>query len=106
KNILITLKFKQMRNHAKELEEIASDILDQNADAVGGEAKPNYTNRDFINALIIFQHALMDKMYDLQVAERMSFDDMCKMANNCGVDLGKLIFTYTGLDVRDVENFL
>lgn len=38
-----------------ELEAIATDILNQNADAVGKENKPNYSNRDFMNAVIIFQ---------------------------------------------------
>ena len=55
-----------MRSYKKELEEIANDLLNQNADAKGNENKPNYSNRDFMNATIIFQTALMDKMYDNQ----------------------------------------
>ena len=55
-----------MRAYKQELEIIANDILNQNAEAKGNENKPNYTNREFMNALIIFQTALMDKMWDNQ----------------------------------------
>jgi len=40
-----------MRTYKAELEIIASDILIQNSN---GAIKPNYSNRDFMNALIIF----------------------------------------------------
>lgn len=95
-----------MRTYKKELEFIASDILDQNAEAIGNENKPNYTNRDFMNCLIIFQTALMDKMYDNQEYDKMSFGDRINMANQCGLDLKKLIHTYTGLDTHQIENFI
>ena len=35
----------------------AADLLTQNAEAKGNENKPNYSNRDFMNATIIFQTA-------------------------------------------------
>jgi hypothetical protein len=47
-----------MRTYKKELETIADDLLKQNAEAKGNENKPNYSNRDFMNATIIFQTAL------------------------------------------------
>ena len=93
-----------MRTYNKELEIIASDILDQNAEAI--ENKPNYTNRDFMNCLIIFQTALMDKMYDNQDYDKMSIEDRSNMATKCGLDLRKLIHTYTGLDTHQIEKFL
>ena len=40
-----------MNNHEKELELIANDFLDSYG------IKPNFTNRSFMNALIIFQIA-------------------------------------------------
>ena len=40
-----------MRSYKKELEEIANDLLNQNADAKGNENKPNYSKRDFMNAI-------------------------------------------------------
>ena len=95
-----------MRTYNKALEIIASDILDQNAEAIGNENKPNYTNREFMNCLIIFQTALMDKMYDNQEYDKMSIEDRINMATRCGLDLRNLIHTYTGLDTHQIEKFL
>jgi len=95
-----------MRTYKKELEIIATDILNQNAEAIGNENKPNYTNREFMNALIIFQTALMDKMYDNQDYDKMNLEERGNMANQCGFDLRKLIHTYTGLDTHKFEDFL
>ena len=95
-----------MRAYKKELEFIANDILEQNANAKGNENKPNYSNRDFMNATIIFQTALMDKMFDNQDYDDMSIDDRMNMAESCGKELRKLIHTYTGLDTHDVDKFL
>ena len=93
-----------MRSYKNELEAIANDLLTQNAEANGNENKPNYSNRDFMNAVIIFQTALMDKMYDNQ--NGMSLDERMGMAERCGLDLRKLIQTYTGLDIHKFEEFL
>ena len=93
-----------MRSYKNELEAIANDLLTQNAEAKGNENKPNYSNRDFMNAVIIFQTALMDKMYDNQ--NGMSLDERMEMAERCGLDLRKLIQTYTGLDLHKFEEFL
>ena len=68
-----------MRSYKNELEAIANDLLTQNAEAKGNENKPNYSNRDFMNAVIIFQTALMDKMYDNQ--NGMSLDESWKWQN-------------------------
>ena len=95
-----------MRNYKNELEVIANDLLDQNATAKRNENKPNYSNRDFMNAVIIFQTALMDKMYDNQDYDRMCLDDRMKMAESCGMDLRKFIHTYTGLDTHKFEDFI
>ena len=93
-----------MRSYKNELEAIANDLLTQNAEAKGNENKPNYSNRDFMNAVIIFQTALMDKMYDNQ--NGMSLDERIEMAERCGLDLRKFINTYTGLDLHKFEEFL
>lgn len=95
-----------MRSYKKELEAIANDLLTQNAEAKGNEIKPNYSNRDFMNATIIFQNALMDKMYDIQDKDGMSIDDRMNMAESCGFALRKLIHTYTGLDTHKLDDFL
>lgn len=95
-----------MRSYKKELEFIANDILEQNANAKGNENKPNYSNRDFMNATIIFQTALMDKMFDNQDYDDMSIEDRFNMAESCGNELRKLIHTYTGLDTHQIDKFL
>ena len=95
-----------MKNYKQELERIANGILDQSVVAKGSENKPNYSNRDFMNAVIIFQTALMDKMYDVQERENMSIDDRLKMAESCGLGLHKLIHIYTGLDTHKFEEFV
>ncbi len=95
-----------MRAYKKELEEIANDFLNQNADAKGNENKPGYSNRDFMNTVIIFQTALMDKMYNCQDYDGMDIEDRMNMAQSCGLELRKLIFTYTGLDTHKFEDFL
>ena len=95
-----------MRAYKKELEAIANDFLDQNCEATGDENKPNYSNRDFLNAVIIFQTALMDKAWDNQVYIEMSVQDRIDMAVNCGSDLRELIRKYTGLDTHNIEEFL
>lgn len=89
-----------MRSHKKELEVIANDYLIQSG------KKPNFSNRDFMNAAIIFQTALMDKMYDNQDYDDMDVEDRLKMSNQCGLELHKLIRTYTGLNTHKVEDFL
>lgn len=95
-----------MIDYKEELEIIANGLLEQNSNAKGDENKPNYSNRDFMNAVIIFQTALMDKMFDNQNYDNMSIDDRLKMAESCGLELRKLIHTYTGLDTHKVEQFL
>ena len=93
-----------MRTYKVELEIIADDLLNQNAE--GLVDKPNYSNRDFMNAVIIFQTALMDKLFDNQDFDDMPMEDRLKMAESCGQDLRKFIHTYTGLDTHKVEEFL
>lgn len=95
-----------MRSYKNELEVIANDLLIQNAEAKGIENKPNYSNRDFMNATVIFQTALMDKLWDNQEFDEMDIIDRMKMAESCGRELRKFIHTYTGLDTHKFEDFL
>lgn len=91
-----------MKKYAIELEIIANDLLIRTSEG----NKPDYTNREFMNAVIIFETALMDKMYDNQDYDKMSLEDRLKMTESCGLELRKLIHTYTGLDTHELENFL
>jgi hypothetical protein len=59
-----------------------------------------------MNTIIIFQNALMDKMYDNQNYDGMDIEDRLKMVETCGNELRKLIHTYTGLDTHKIEDFL
>jgi len=89
--------------YKKELEIIATSILNQNEE---GATKPNYSNRDFMNTLIIFQTVLMYKMYNTQDYDKMNIEQRLEMANKCGLDLRKLIHTYTSLDTHKIEEFI
>jgi hypothetical protein len=92
-----------MNSFAKELKLIADGLLIQQADEKI-DSKPNYTDSDFLNIILIFQLALMDKMYDLQLREQMNEEDMTNMARNCGQELRKFIKTYTNLDTVELVN--
>lgn len=94
-----------MRTYETYLDAIATDILNQNVEHKG-TLKPNYSNRSFMNTLIIFQTALMDKMYDNQNYIEIDLGDRMKMAENCGLELRELILKYTGLDTHDIDEFL
>lgn len=92
-----------MKNYSEALELIANGILEQAANSGG---KPNYSKRDFLNTVIIFQSALMDKMYDNQNYDNMPMEDRMKMAESCGFELRKFIHTYTGLDTHKIDEFI
>jgi len=85
---------------SNELEILANQIL--NSDGL----KPNLSKRDFFNSLLIFQNALMDKLFDLQDYDNLELLQREKMATKCGEDLRKFIHTYTGLDTHKLEDFL
>ena len=89
-----------MTKYERILEYIANDYLDQNGE------KPNFTNRDFMNTIIIFQTALMDKLFDNQNYDKMDIENRMKMAEACGNDLRKFIHTYTNLDTHNINEFL
>lgn len=89
-----------MNTFKKELELIANEFLENNG------VKPNFSNRDFMNAILIFQTALLDKMWDNQNYDKMDINDREIMAHQCGTELRKLIHTYTGLDTHKIELFL
>lgn len=93
-------------NHSKDLDLLANSFLEQATNAEFGENKPNYTNRDFFNVLIIFQNALMDKMFDNQNYIGMNYEERAEMAMNCGYDLRDFIVKYTGLNPSNIDEFL
>ena len=93
-------------NHAEHLALLANSFLEQAINAKLGENKPNYTNRDFFNVLIIFQNGLMDKMFDNQNYLDMDLIDREQMAINCGNELRDFVLKYTGLNPSNIDEFL
>ena len=86
------------------LENLSNFILDKNSQK--SVPHKNYSNRDFMNALIIFQELLMHKVYEIQNYDKMDCEDRVKMTEQCGKDLRKLIHTYTNLDTHKIEDFI
>lgn len=86
-----------MRN---ELEKMATNIL--NSEGV----KPNYTNRDFMNIVIIFQSAMMDKLFEVMEFDKMDIKERLLMAEKCGTDLKDFVYKYTNIDTHKIENYL
>lgn len=85
-----------MTKHSKTLESIANEMLSFAVEKPG--IKLDYSNRDFENAILIFQSILICKLADLQINEKMDMVDRLFMVKKCGEDLNKLIHTFTGLD--------
>ena len=83
-----------------DIEKIATEILNTS------RIKPNYTNRDFMNIVIVFQSAMMDKLFDVMDFDGMKIEDRLLMAEKCGLDLKDFIFKYTNIDTHKIENYL
>ena len=80
------------------LEEIEKKLLEHSAKNRG---KPNFTKDGFRAASMIFMEAMMDKMFELQLEEKMIEINCCNMAEKLGEDLRNLIKTYTNIDSFD-----
>ena len=80
------------------LTEIETTILEHE---IHHGAKPEYSDDAFRAATKIFMSATMDKMFDLQMREKMNFDDSGKMAEKFGCELRKLIKVYTNIDTYE-----
>lgn len=89
-----------MQNYSNIIDLVAKGLLIQSGQ------KPNYSNRNFMNATIIFETALIDKMFDYQNEDNMSEEDRINMAISCGKAFRKFIHTYTGLNTNKIEDFL
>ena len=64
--------------------------------------KPEYTLGGFRAATKIFMSTIMDKLWELQEADKISQEDRENMATKCGEDLRKFIKTYTDIDTFDL----
>lgn len=82
------------------LKEIALGLI------ANAEIKPNFSNDALLDATLIFQTVLFDKVHDLQTDEKMKLKYGLEMAESLGNELRKLIHTYTGLDTHElVKNY-
>ena len=64
--------------------------------------KPDYTEEGFRAAIKIFMSVMMDKMYDLQVKEKIAFEDQVKMSEKLGRSVRKMVKTYTDIDTFEL----
>ena len=81
------------------LKELASGFLENTE-------KQNFSNDAFVDALLIFQTVIFDKVHDLQVDEQMKLKYGLEMAESLGNELRRIIKIYTGLDtVKLVEEY-
>ena len=87
-----------MNPYDKILKEIALGMLQT------AEIKPNFSNDTFLDAILIFQTVLTDKIYDCMQDDGIEFEDQIKMIETAGKQLKKLIHTYTGLDTFKLVN--
>ena len=78
------------------LEEIQDTLLENY------ETKPEFSMEGFKAALYIFQSALVDKMYSLQVNEDIPSDIKVDMAVKLGGELRELIKTYCNIDTHEL----
>ena len=89
-----------MNTYEPILKEIASGMLETS------EIKPNFSNDALLDATLIFQTVLFDKVHDLQTDEKMKLKYGLEMAESLGNELKKLIKTYTNLDTHElVKNY-
>jgi hypothetical protein len=59
-----------------------------------------------MNIVIVFQSAMMDKLFDVMDFDGMKIEDRLLMAEKCGIDLKDFIFKYTNIDTHKIENYL
>lgn len=81
------------------LEDLANQQLEL---TILSKDPPDYSNTDLVNACIVFNALLIGKMWELQEADNMPFEERCKMAEACGNELHKFIHTYTGKDIKKI----
>lgn len=89
-----------MKNYHEELGIIAFKLLMQS------DLKPNYSEGDFMNIVVIFQTALMDKVWEVQEFDNMSVEERLVMCKRCGEELRKFIYTYTNIDTKQKQEAL
>ena len=65
-------------------------------------SRPDYPVEALRAAVKIFMSILMDKMWELQEWESMSFDDRVSMVQKAGREVRNIVKTYTNIDTHDL----
>lgn len=78
------------------LKQIATRMLET------AEIKPNYSNDAFMDAVLIFQSVLMDKLYDIYIDYPLELQE--KRAQAAGEELRNFILKFTSLDTIELVN--
>lgn len=91
-----TKMIKRMR-YKDILEAMASSVLIKNK-------HEQYSNNELVDALIIFNHAMVCRMWDLQEEEGMGIEVREDMAKKYSKDLIELIRVYTGIDMNNIDD--
>jgi len=92
------------KNKRKNIGEQLSSILSEIENALWDNEynnpteKPNFTENGFRASIKIFMSALMDKMWEKQKRDKMSFKDREKQAEYFGKEIKELVVLATGID--------
>lgn len=89
-----------MSNLGKKLAPILKEIADTTLE--NAERKPNYPNESMLDATLIFQSVLMDKMFDYNKGLPQKKQE--EIAMKCGFAVRELVLKYTWLDLHKLSN--
>jgi hypothetical protein len=89
--------------HAERLSTVINSIADAVLEySVNHVEPPDLTIKTFESSIIIFQFALMDHLWKLQVVENMPQEQREEMATAAGTKLRELVKTFTGIDTHSM----
>lgn len=66
------------------------------------ELKANYSNKSMLDATLIFQSVIIDKMFDYNKGLPQKKQE--ELAMECGYAIRELVLKYTCLDLHKLEN--
>jgi hypothetical protein len=86
---------------SRALSGLADELLIYDADV----AEPlKYFDKSLIDVTLILQHICMNKAWERQEKEDLTFEERCKDAERFGKGIRKLIKKFTGKDLPDIIN--
>ena len=94
-----------MTESQKELREAFEYTLDSLADVAlehYTDSKPNLSDESLLNALVVLQTVLHDKMFDMCNKLEINQSDREQLAFDFGTELKLLVFKYTNIDTHEL----